>query len=508
MSTIRDAQASKSLKADTLADSVIILLALTAVQRVVGFGRAMLFCRWMDAQTLGQWDMAFSFLLLAAPLSVLSLSSSFRRYVEYYRERLQLRMLLRRTAAFYCLAAALSASVLWSGRGWVSQLVFGSPEHARLVAVLAVGLLAVLGYHFFIDLLTSLRKVRLISSLQLLQSVTFAVLGIAFVAGGGNAAGVVAAYALASGLVAAVAIVWLLRSWPDLPQQGAPPSQRDLWAKLMPFAAGVWMTSILGNLFEVADRYMIVHFSPVGSEEALALVGQYHSSRLVPLLLVSVAAMLGTVITPHLSHDWEQGRRRQVCKRLNLYMKLACYAMSLAAVVVLFAAPLVFGVAFEGKFPGGLAVLPWTLTYCIWFGMIAIAQNYLWCAEKTRLASVALLVGLAANVGLNLLLLPRLGLLGAVMATTAANMVALALVLAFNYRLGFRIDRGTWVALALPPLVVLGPWTALVLLVAVAFEAILRDRLLSTEEKQHLADGLLAYRQRLRSLRPGLDSAG
>ena len=92
---------ARSLRTDTLADSVMILLALTVVQRMVGFGRAMLFCRWLDAESLGQWDMAFSFLLLAAPLSVLAISSSFRRYAEYYRQQFQLRMLVRRTAAFF-----------------------------------------------------------------------------------------------------------------------------------------------------------------------------------------------------------------------------------------------------------------------------------------------------------------------------------------------------------------------------------------------------------------------
>jgi O-antigen/teichoic acid export membrane protein len=500
---------ARALRSDTLADSVLILLALTVVQRMVGFGRALLFCRWLDAESLGQWDMAFSFLLLAAPLSVLAISSSFRRYVEHYRQQLQLKMLVRRTVVFYAVASAISVTAIWFGRAWLSRLVFGSPGHEQLVALLAVSLLAVLGYHFFIELLTSLRNIRLISSLQLLQSVTFAVVGISLLAGAGCTAGsVVTAYAAASGLVTVVGIVWLVRSWHAFPQSGPSPSQRSLWTRLIPFAAGVWIASLMGNLFEVADRYMIIHFSPLSPNEALGLVGQYHSSRVVPLLMVSVAAMIGSVMTPHLSEDWEEGRRDRVSQRLNLYLKLSCFAMSLGAVAVLFAAPLLFGVAFEGKFAGGLAVLPWTLTYCIWFGIIAIAQTYLWCAEKTRLASLALLAGLLANVGLNLILLPRLGLLGAVLATTAANLIALVIIGWFNHRLGFRMSRGTRVALALPLLLPLGPWIALVVLAAVAVDACCHDHLLSAEEKRQLTGGLDDYRRRLRSLRPGFRSAG
>ncbi len=73
------------LTTDTLVDSVLILLGLTVVQRLIGFVRAVLFCRWLDPGQLGLWDMAFSFLVLAAPLSVLAIPGVFGRYLERYR---------------------------------------------------------------------------------------------------------------------------------------------------------------------------------------------------------------------------------------------------------------------------------------------------------------------------------------------------------------------------------------------------------------------------------------
>ena len=59
--------------ADSLAESVVILLALTVVQRLVGFCRTVLFYRWLSPEDVGQWEMSFSFLMLAAPLSMLAL---------------------------------------------------------------------------------------------------------------------------------------------------------------------------------------------------------------------------------------------------------------------------------------------------------------------------------------------------------------------------------------------------------------------------------------------------
>ena len=271
-----------------------------------------------------------------------------------------------------------------------------------------------------------------------------------------------------------------------------------LWARVTPFAAWVLLGSVLTNLFGVVDRYMIVHFSHTSAAEALDLVGNYHSSRVVPLLLVSIAAMLGAMITPHLSHDWEAGRREQVRARLRLFLKLFGFALNAGAVIVALAAPLLFQWAFRNKYPEGQTVLPWTLVYCTWFGMMLVAQNYLLCAEKAGLVSIALASGLGLNVLLNLILLPRYGLEGAVLSTTVANAVSLGLICLFNRRLGFHLDDGAKLILMLPILICFSPWLAALALAVVAVDAIWADRLLSPDEKKQLAEGLAEYHKRFR----------
>lgn len=269
-----------------------------------------------------------------------------------------------------------------------------------------------------------------------------------------------------------------------------------LWSKVVPFAAWVLAANLLANLFGAIDRYLIIHFSGASAEGALDMVGNYHASRVVPLLLVSIAGMLAAVITPHLSRDWESGRRDLAAFRLRLLLKvfgLGMFATAAAAVVL---APLLFDFAFKGKYPAGAAVFPWALVYCCWFGMLTIAQNYLYCAEKARYCSAALLGGLALSVPLNLLLLPRWGLPGAVLATAAANALALGLICFFNRRLGFRLDGGARLVLALPMVVCLGPWTAALTLALVAAETVWGTRLFTPEEKRHLAGRLGDFARR------------
>ena len=89
------------------------------LQRLVGFVREIFFCRWLAADQLGQWDMAFGFLMLAAPLAVLALPGTFGRYVERYRQQGRLRGFLRWTA-LACGALALVAVtiIFWRGVGF------------------------------------------------------------------------------------------------------------------------------------------------------------------------------------------------------------------------------------------------------------------------------------------------------------------------------------------------------------------------------------------------------
>ena len=77
----------------------------------------------------------------------------------------------------------------------------------------------------------------------------------------------------------------------------------------------MWVSNLFSQLFAVVDRYMLVHCAGLSPADALDQVGHYHSSRVIPLLLVSVAELLGGMIMPHLSHDWEAGRRDHVGRR-------------------------------------------------------------------------------------------------------------------------------------------------------------------------------------------------
>jgi O-antigen/teichoic acid export membrane protein len=479
------------LAPDSLAASVFVLLAVSVIQRSVGFGRGVFFCRWLAPEELGQWDMAYSFLLLAAPLIVLGLPGSFGRYLERYRQKQQLRTFLKRTAAWTAAftAAAVGIVALWTPS--FSWLVFGRPDRKSLVMLMAGSLVAVILHHFLEALFAALRKFRIVSMMQFCQSMCFAVISLSLLWWWQlSAESIVIGYGAACFISAVGALVLTGRSLAEVASPGPAIAHREFWPPLVRFAVWVWFTNLLCNLFAVVDRYMLVHWSGMTPDEALTQVGYYHSSRVVPLLLISLADMLAGIVMPYLSHDWELGQRRLVSDRLNLILKLTAIGMLGASVLILAGAPLLFEFAFEGKYNEGLKVLPWTLTYCVWYAILIVAQNYIWCAEKTKLGSVPLGIGLAINTLLNIALIPMWGLYGAVFATTVSTGIALGLLYWLNAREGMEIHAGlVWLTFA-PIALGGGVWFGAAVLLAILVAAPFSRWLFTTEERALLGDYL------------------
>jgi O-antigen/teichoic acid export membrane protein len=178
-------------------------------------------------------------------------------------------------------------------------------------------------------------------------------------------------------------------------------------------------------------------------------------------------------------------------------LKFGGLGLTACGICVLLSAPILFTWVLRGKYDHGLAVLPLTLTYCAWFSLLTLAQNYLWCAEKARLATTALLMGLALNIGLNLVLLPRWGLIGAVSATTAGNLAALALVLVFAHRQGMRFDRGSLVCCALPVTLMSGPMPAVAALLGLGLSELRHGWIFDASDRAELAGVVVRYTGRL-----------
>lgn len=479
----------ESFVADSLASGLVIMLLMTVVQRGIGFFRGVWLCRLLDDTVVGQWSMALGFITMLTPLMMLGFCGAMPRFVERYRLAGQLPKFLSRVLLGTLIGSVLVMLSLLLAPETVGWIIFREASSSRLLFCVGVAVSATLVFNFVMELVSSLRQVRTASLMQFLQGVGFTFIGLGILYAGGGLGDLILSYALSTMIATLPGARLLYRDWSGLPSSDEEFNTGQMWRSLLPYAAALWVMNLLTNSFELADRYMILHFVSGGEEAATAAVGQYHSGRLIPMLVTSLATMFSGVLMPYLTADWEAGRFEAVQQRLSRTLFGLSLAFTACAAITIGVSPLFFETLLQGRYSEGLAIQPMAFTFCIWAATVTVAQNYLWIRERGALMGWSLAAGLIANFILNYWWLPIHGLYGAVAATLVANAVVMLGTGFTMVRIGYQFDT-TLIWVAAMPLTLMTDWR---IALAISIAAVLLHR----QAQQWTLEALQAVRFKL-----------
>ena len=305
--------------ADSLAFGMLFMFGMTIVQRGLGFLRGVCFCRLLDDALVGQWAMAHDFLGFVTPVVLLGMPGSLPRYVEHFRAAGHLTSFVRRMLVATAVLGACFLALLVSLPEWFGWLIFLDPDSTSLVYGLGVAVMTVIACHFVHQLVSSLRQVRVASIMQFVQSVSFTVIGVSWLMLGGGIVGLLYAFAAATVLAMIPGTLSLMTGWSGVPKSSSGFDARSMWRRLLPYALALWghepvdeRALAIGSLHDLA-------FLAAGELDSQAAVGQYHSGRMFPVLLMSLATMVSGVLLPYLAADWEAGRHAAVRERLRKF---------------------------------------------------------------------------------------------------------------------------------------------------------------------------------------------
>ncbi len=469
------------------------MLVINLGQRVVGLVRNFGFCQFLTDSELGHWALANSFFMFAAPLVVLGLPGSFGKFAEYYRQRGCLRIYLIRTATMIAVSSVLIALVLLGSPKLLAWLVYRDEATAQVVTWTVITLLAQIGYNVVYEMTLSLRQVRAVSWMQFTNGVSFAVFSMAWLSCGAAWSVLLVSYATACVLGMSVGI-WSV--WMNCGQElkhSRPMTHRELWPRILPFAAALWLTNLLTNTFDISDRYMLLHFSQGGVEVGQSLVGQYYCGRIMPNLVTSLALMLSGLVLPYLSSDWEAGHHDNIRRRMMHVLSIASLTFTGLGVTALLVAPFLFENYFAGRYAHAQSILGLSFIQCIWQSTFLIASSYLICAERAKLFCVNLTIGLMINVALNWPLIHYFGLYGTVSATLIANFVVMLLTFRTMGSLGCQLGARTLIFVIFPAVLLCGPILS-ALAIGVVFFLTSRTNCILTEQDRTDIDNLVLPR--------------
>ena len=484
----RDATDTREIVSDSLALGVLMAIGLTIIQRVLGFVRGILFCRMMTDEQLGQFSMISGALMMLAPLAVLGLPGSFGRFVEHYSHSGQLREFLRKSGRICMASTGLLAISILIFPDFFSWQIVGEVGRTDLMYLTAGGLILLTWCNYLTSLVESMRQIRLASIMRFVSGLTFTFGGIALVfLMTEKIQAALLAFALSSLLGAVPAWLYLRHRRPAIQRHDKNLPYAELWSRMAPFAAWWWFSNILHNGYEMADRYLLLHFSSLNGAEVQSAIGQIHSGRVLPTLMVGVAAMLSGLLMPYVTAAWIRGEHDLARSQLNWTIKLSAIGIMLVNVAILIVAPIMFETILQGRYGDGLALLPMAVVYCSWLSLMTVSQDYLWVIEKGRLAVVCLIFGMLVTVFTGWMLIPSHGLWGTVIATMAGNFTALISIYLCNFWTGCRPDFGVWMSVAIPTLALCDPPLAIFGSILILVLCLMTGLYFSKTEKKQIA---------------------
>lgn len=178
-----------------------------------------------------------------------------------------------------------------------------------------------------------------------------------------------------------------------------------------------------------SDRYVIGYFLGAAS------VGVYSASYSLGTVPLMAAGVLGFVLPPTLSRHYDEDRIDEVKTHLSYSLK---YSLALAI-------PFVFGAALLAQpvlrlfstaevASAGYFVLPIIALSTLFSAAYVPIMHIIVLIKKTRITGAIWVVCALVNLSLNILVVPRLGILGAAITTLIAYALALGLTTYYSFK--------------------------------------------------------------------------
>jgi len=182
-------------------------------------------------------------------------------------------------------------------------------------------------------------------------------------------------------------------------------------------------------LIRLSDRYVIGIFL------GLTSVGIYSAAYNLGFLIYVIPGILSVALLPTLSKLYDESRMDEVRTHLSYVLK---YSLAIAIPFVFGAAILAESVLRLFSTPEiasqGYLVAPLVALSALFVNINSIMSYTLVLAKKTKIIALIKISAAAVNIGLNILIVPRMGIIGAAITTLFVFLIAMSAISYFSFK--------------------------------------------------------------------------
>lgn len=212
--------------------------------------------------------------------------------------------------------------------------------------------------------------------------------------------------------------------------------RRVIWLALA-FSLPLVPHGLAGWVLDVSDRVLLERFVPA------AAIGLYALGFQFGAITNTVAGSMNSAWVPFVYRRVSESGEDAPASLARLATVFAVVILGVGLALALLGQDVVL-LLMAPAYRGAAVIVPWIVCGYVFAGMYFVPANFLFVAERTSLIPMVTITAGALNVGLNLWLMPRYGVMAA--AWTTLISYAATLVLAWGaaqkvYRVPYEYDR-------------------------------------------------------------------
>ena len=374
--------------------------------------------RILGPANFGLYTIGWVLAMLVGPIALLGLPQGVIYYGAKYQkaDHARLKSIIRQSLGFGLLSGLFFGFVIYVTAPWVAKTIFKEPDAVDVIRWFAPA----------VTLFSSLRLASAITRIRkevrytvyandLVQSIAQLVFLLIFHLIGWHLFGMVMASVMSFASALLLALFYVRQMFSSILNAELEPS--SILFKLLKFSIPTLFSGTLGRLNMRIDRLFIGHFC------TNAELGIYQAVAQPILLFPMILSTFVTIATPLIADLHHQKETDRLAEVIKVSTKWSLY-MSLPVLLIIVVKPrelitLLFG---EGYAHGQNVLILLAVAQFINVGTGPLSALLIMTRNQVSEVSISSCT-LVANITLNIILIPKLGTMGAAIATVCASML-------------------------------------------------------------------------------------
>ena len=227
--------------------------------------------------------------------------------------------------------------------------------------------------------------------------------------------------------------------------------KKELFSKILRFGIPIMVSGIGGMIIVYTDTLVLTYF------RSMQEVGIYNVVVPTTMILQFFATSVATVAFPMTVELWARKKHAHLESGLKMLYNYA-FLLMIPVVLIFFSfSETILRLLFGERYVGGALTMQILLIGIVFLGLHSITSTMLGGIGKPAISTKILLEGALINFGLNLLIIPSLGIIGAAVSSLIAYAyIALRCILKLKHFINVAIPWADWLKTLVAGLLMLG----------------------------------------------------